>query len=68
MLVLAHARRQLAAVGAEVARAGRLADPDDVFFLTLPEAGQAVQCIRWSAARACVAAYLRLTEPGSTRT
>jgi hypothetical protein len=67
VLVLAHARRQLAAVGAEVA-AGRLADPDDVFFLTLREARQAVQCIRWSAPLAYVAAYLQLTEPGSTRT
>ena len=50
------------------ARAGSCNDPDDVFFLTLPEARQAAQCIRWSAARACVAVYLRLTEPGSTRT
>jgi rifampicin phosphotransferase len=43
VLVLAHARRQLAAVGADLAAAGRLADPDDVFFLTLPEARQAVR-------------------------
>jgi pyruvate,water dikinase len=42
VLVLAHARRQLAAVGAELAAAGRLENPDDVFFLTLREARQAV--------------------------
>jgi pyruvate,water dikinase len=40
VLVLAHARRQLAAVGAEMAAVGRLADRDDVFFLTLREARQ----------------------------
>jgi phosphohistidine swiveling domain-containing protein len=43
VLVLAHARRQLAAVGAELAAAGRLTDRDDVFFLTLREARQAVR-------------------------
>jgi phosphohistidine swiveling domain-containing protein len=43
VLVLAHARRQLIAVGAEIAAAGRLADPEDVFFLTLREARQAVR-------------------------
>ena len=43
VLVLAHARRQLAAVGADLAAAGRLAEPHDVFFLTLGEARQAVR-------------------------
>jgi phosphohistidine swiveling domain-containing protein len=43
VLMLAHARRQLAAVGADIAAAGRLADPEDVFFLTLREARQAVR-------------------------
>jgi phosphohistidine swiveling domain-containing protein len=43
VLVLAHARRQLAAAGADIAAAGRLADPDDVFFLTLREAREAVR-------------------------
>jgi pyruvate,water dikinase len=41
VLVLAHARRQLIAVGTEITAAGRLADPQDVFFLTLREARQA---------------------------
>ena len=35
MRVLAHIRAQLAAVGAELAQAGLLAKPDDVFFLDL---------------------------------
>ncbi len=33
--VLAHVRGQLAVVGAELAAAGQLSDPDDVFFLDL---------------------------------
>jgi pyruvate,water dikinase len=35
--VLAHVRQQLAVVGAEIAAAGRLDEPDDVFFLDLTE-------------------------------
>ena len=42
VLVLARGRRQLAVVGAELAAAGRLSAGDDVFFLTLREARQAV--------------------------
>ncbi len=37
-LVLAEMRRQLLAVGAELARAGRITDADDVFFLDFDEA------------------------------
>jgi phosphohistidine swiveling domain-containing protein len=42
VLVLARLRAQLAAVGAELAAAGRIATPDDVFFLDLREAQVAV--------------------------
>jgi pyruvate,water dikinase len=42
VLVLARMRRQLAAVGEELARAGRLAAPDEVFLLDLHEARAAV--------------------------
>jgi rifampicin phosphotransferase len=38
VLVLARLRGQLATVGAELAAAGRIATPDDVFFLDLREA------------------------------
>ncbi|GAA5063052.1 phosphoenolpyruvate synthase [Thermocatellispora tengchongensis] len=41
--VLAAARRQLAAVGEELAARGVLADPADVFFLTIPEARAAAR-------------------------
>ncbi|HEY8599860.1 MAG TPA: PEP/pyruvate-binding domain-containing protein, partial [Thermomicrobiales bacterium] len=37
VLVLAEVRALLLPVGAELADAGRLAAPDDIFFLTLPE-------------------------------
>ncbi|GAA0480049.1 phosphoenolpyruvate synthase [Actinoplanes capillaceus] len=37
VVVLAAARRQFAAVGAELAAAGRIGTADDVFFLDLPE-------------------------------
>jgi pyruvate,water dikinase len=40
--LLAHARNQLAAVGAELAGRGLLADPEDVFFLDLAEARSAL--------------------------
>ena len=42
VLVLARLRAQLAMVGAELAAAGRIATPDDVFFLDLREARVAV--------------------------
>jgi rifampicin phosphotransferase len=42
VLVLARLRPQLAAVGAGLAAAGRIATPDDVFFLDLHEARVAV--------------------------
>jgi pyruvate,water dikinase len=37
VLVLAHVRQQLAAVGAELAERGMLAQPDDIFFLDLSQ-------------------------------
>ncbi len=40
--VLAHVREQLAAVGAEIAAAGLLARPEDVFFLDLVQARAAL--------------------------
>jgi rifampicin phosphotransferase len=42
VVVLARARRQLAAVGIELAAAGQLAKADDVFFLDLREAAAAL--------------------------
>jgi phosphohistidine swiveling domain-containing protein len=42
VLVLARLRAQLAAVGAELAAANRIESPDDVFFLHLDEARDAV--------------------------
>ena len=42
MLVLAHARTQLALVGDELARRGLLDDPDDAFFLDLTEVRSAL--------------------------
>jgi phosphohistidine swiveling domain-containing protein len=41
-LVLGRGREQLQAVGEELVGTGRLAAPDDVFFLTLPELRRAV--------------------------
>ncbi|MDQ3151521.1 MAG: PEP-utilizing enzyme, partial [Actinomycetota bacterium] len=41
--VLAHAREQLAAVGADLASAGLLAQPEDVFFLDLVQARAALE-------------------------
>jgi pyruvate,water dikinase len=42
VLLLARARALLASVGEELARAGRLEQPEDIFFLDLPEARAAV--------------------------
>lgn len=42
VLVLAHVREQLATVGAELADAGSLAQPEDVFFLDLVQARAAL--------------------------
>jgi rifampicin phosphotransferase len=42
VLVLAHVREQLAIVGAELADAGLLAQPEDVFFLDLAQARAAL--------------------------
>ena len=42
MRIFALGRALLRPVGAELARAGRIAAPDDVFFLTLPEARRAL--------------------------
>jgi pyruvate,water dikinase len=43
VVALAEVRRQLAEVGAELAAAGRLAVPDDVFFVDLAEARAALR-------------------------
>jgi pyruvate,water dikinase len=52
VLVLAHVREQLAAVGAELAQAGMLAQPEDIFFLDF---GQVRAALAGADLRAAVA-------------
>jgi hypothetical protein len=47
VLALAAVRRDLSAVGAALAEAGRIDRPDDVFFLTFAEAGSDSLLVHW---------------------